>query len=290
MHHKYRKWWAYAFITPSMLGLIVFWLIPLAFAFVLSLLEWDGFGKRTFVGFDNFIEQFHSPVFQKAFVNTVYYTALTIPFGITLALLLALALNRIAGKNIYRVFYFMPVVTSGVSVGVMWIWILNGDFGVLNALLGEVGVSGPHWLTDEKWVIPAIAMLGVWWGLGFNMVIFLAGLQGISSTYYEAAEIDGATKFQKFRHITLPLLSPTTFFVTVMAVISSFQVFDQVFVMTQGGPGRASHVMVLHIYEAAFQNGQFGDSAATAVVLFVIILFFTLMQFKFSQRWVHYEG
>ncbi|OYD08448.1 carbohydrate ABC transporter permease [Paludifilum halophilum] len=290
MHHRYRKWWAYAFVTPAMIGLLVFWLIPLCFAFALSIMKWDGFGEKTFVGFNHFIDQFQNPVFQTAVINTVYYTVLTIPPGIAIALLLALALNKIPGKNVYRVFYFMPVVTSSVSVGIMWIWILNGDFGILNTLLGYIGIEGPNWLSDANWVIPAIAMLGIWWGLGFNIVIFLAGLQGISRSYYEAAEIDGATPLQKFVHITLPLLSPTTFFVTVMAVITSFQVFDQVFVMTQGGPGRASHVMVLHVYETAFQNGQFGASAATAVVLFVIILFFTLMQFKVSRRWVHYEG
>ena len=290
MHHKYRKWWAYAFIAPSMIGLLVFWLIPLVLAFVLSLMEWDGFGTRKFVGLDNFLEQIQNPDFQKAFINTAYYTLLTIPPQIILALLLALALNKIPGKNVYRVFYFMPVVTSSVSVGVIWIWILNGEFGILNALLSTIGIEGPNWLSDSKWVIPAIAILGIWWGLGFNIVIFLAGLQGIPKSYYEAAEIDGATKFQKFFHITLPLLSPTTFFVIVMAVIWSFQVFDHVYVMTQGGPGKASHVMVLHIYQTAFQKGQFGDSAATAVILFLVILFFTLMQFRLSKRWVYYEG
>lgn len=290
MHHKYRKWWAYAFIAPTMITLLVFWLIPLGFALVLSLMNWDGFGERTFVGLDNFIHLFQDPVFQKAVVNTVYYTVLTIPTGILIALLLALALNKIPGRNVYRVFYFMPVVTSAVSVGVMWIWILNGDFGILNSLLGTIGIQGPNWLADDRWVIPAIAMVGIWWGLGFNVVIFLAGLQGISRSYYEAAEIDGASTFQKFFHITLPLLSPTTFFVAVMAVIASFQVFDQVFVMTQGGPGKASHVIVLHIYEMAFLKGQFGASTATAVVLFMAILLFTIIQFKLSKRWVHYEG
>ncbi|PTM56653.1 carbohydrate ABC transporter permease [Desmospora activa] len=290
MHHKYRKWWAYAFIAPTMITLLMFWLIPLGFALILSLMHWDGFGEKTFVGLDNFIYLFQDPVFQRAVVNTVYYTVLTIPTNIIIALLLALALNKIPGKDVYRVFYFMPVVTSAVSVGVIWIWILNGDFGILNSVLSTVGIAGPNWLADDRWVIPAIAIVGVWWGLGFNVVIFLAGLQGISRSYYEAAEMDGATTMQKFFHITLPLLSPTTFFVAVMAVISSFQVFDQVFVMTQGGPGKASHVVVLHMYEMAFQKGQFGVSTATAVVLFMSILLFTIIQFKLSKRWVHYEG
>lgn len=282
--------WGLFFIAPQLIGMIIFSIFPLGSAFVLSFMEWDGFGSREFVGFTNYITQLTHPYFFTALKNTIYYSLLVIPLGITLALLVALALNKVRGKEIYRIFFFMPVVTSSVSIGVIWMWVLNGDFGLLNQLLGYVGIEGPNWLTDRRFVIPSIAGLSIWWGLGFNMVIFLAGLQGISRSYYEAAEIDGANAFQKFRTITLPLLSPTTFFCTIMTVISSFQVFDQAFVMTQGGPAKASYTLVYHVYDLAFDRFTFGMSAAAAVILFGIILIFTLFQFKMQKRWVHYEG
>lgn len=281
--------WGYAFLAPQLIGLLAFSIIPIGFAVVLSFMKWDGFGEKTFVGLENFIFQFTNPVFWKALVNTAYYTLLYIPIGLVIALLLAIALNRIRGKGIYRVFFFMPVITSSVSVGVIWMWILNGDFGILNQALEYIGITGPQWLTDTKYVMISIAMLSIWWQLGYNMVIFLAGLQGISNSYYEAAEIDGASKFRQFIHITLPLLSPTTFFIAIMSIITSFQVFDQAYVMTSGGPAKASYTLVYHIYVSAFENFRMGESSAAAMILFVIILIFTLIQFKVSKRWVHYE-
>ncbi|MEJ3720644.1 sugar ABC transporter permease [Paenibacillus polymyxa] len=288
MQKKYQALWGYLFIGPQFLGLLCFSLLPLLYAFYLSFVNWDGFGVPLFVGLDNFKGQLSDPDFWKALINTVYYMVLVIPVGIVLALLVAIVLNKVKGREIYRLFFFMPVVTSSVSVGVIWMWILNGEFGILNHLLRAIGITGPMWLTDTHWVIPSIALLSIWLGLGYNMVIFLAGLQGISKSYYEAAEIDGASKFQQLRYITLPLLSPTTFFVTIMMVISSFQVFDQAFVMTNGGPAKASYTLVYHIYDQAFIDFTMGESAAAAMILFVIILIFTLLQFKMQKRWVHY--
>ncbi|KAE8560295.1 carbohydrate ABC transporter permease [Paenibacillus polymyxa] len=288
MQKKHQALWGYLFIGPQFLGLLCFSLLPLLYAFYLSFVNWDGFGVPLFVGLDNFKGQLSDPDFWKALINTVYYMVLVIPVGIVLALLVAIVLNKVKGREIYRLFFFMPVVTSSVSVGVIWMWILNGEFGILNHLLRAIGIVGPMWLTDTHWVIPSIALLSIWLGLGYNMVIFLAGLQGISKSYYEAAEIDGASKFQQLRYITLPLLSPTTFFVTIMMVISSFQVFDQAFVMTNGGPAKASYTLVYHIYDQAFIDFTMGESAAAAMILFVIILIFTLLQFKMQKRWVHY--
>ncbi|WDZ57756.1 carbohydrate ABC transporter permease [Paenibacillus polymyxa] len=288
MQKKHQALWGYLFIGPQFLGLLCFSLLPLLYAFYLSFVNWDGFGVPLFVGLDNFKGQLSDPDFWKALINTVYYMVLVIPVGIVLALLIAIVLNKVKGREIYRLFFFMPVVTSSVSVGVIWMWILNGEFGILNHLLRAIGITGPMWLTDTHWVIPSIALLSIWLGLGYNMVIFLAGLQGISKSYYEAAEIDGASKFQQLRYITLPLLSPTTFFVTIMMVISSFQVFDQAFVMTNGGPAKASYTLVYHIYDQAFIDFTMGESAAAAMILFVIILIFTLLQFKMQKRWVHY--
>ncbi|MGP4039677.1 carbohydrate ABC transporter permease [Gracilibacillus sp. D59] len=286
---KNNVFWGLVFLTPQLLGLIFFAIIPLSSALVLSFMKWDGFGERSFVGLDNFIYQFTNSEFWTATYNTILYTIFTVPIGLLISLLLAVALNKIKGKEIYRLFYFMPVVTSSVSIGVIWMWILNGDIGILNQMLALIGVDGPNWLTNTNLVMISIAVLSIWWQLGYNMVIFLAGLQGISKSYYEAAEIDGASKFQQFRSITLPMLSPTTFFVAIMAIIGSFQVFDQAFVMTNGGPGKASYTMVFHIYDNAFVDFRFGESSAAAMILFVVILIFTLVQFKLQKRWVHYE-
>ncbi|MFB4213085.1 carbohydrate ABC transporter permease [Shouchella sp. JSM 1781072] len=289
MFTKREKWWGYAFIAPQMIGMILFSLLPLMFAFGISFMQWDGFGERTFVGLENYITQFQDSNFRAAMRNTTIYSLIVIPGGIAAALLSALALNKVKGKDFYRMFFFMPVVTSSVSIAVIWMWLLNGDFGLINQMLAAVGVEGPNWLTDRRFVLPSIAMLSIWWGLGTNMVIFLAGLQGISRSYYEAAEIDGASAWQKFKNITMPLLSPTTFFVAIMTVIGSFQVFDQAYVMTQGGPGNASYTLVLHIFDEAFTRSSFGTSTSAAMILFVIILIFTLIQFTVSRKWVHYE-
>lgn len=289
MQTNKTKWWGYFFVAPQLIGMLAFSLIPLVSALVLSFMEWDGFNTAKFVGLSNYIDQLSNDNFITALINTAYYTLLVVPVGIALALLVALGLNNISGSSVYRVFYFMPVVTSSVSIGVIWMWLLNGDFGLINHLLSYLGIEGPNWLTDRKLVLPSIAMLSIWWGLGTNMVIFLAGLKGISKTYYEAADIDGASVLQKFRHITLPMLSPTTFFISITTIIGSFQVFDQTYVMTNGGPGKASYTMVYHIYEAAFGRFEFGTSSAAAMVLFFIILIFTLLQFWGSRKWVHYE-
>ncbi|MBW7455109.1 sugar ABC transporter permease [Paenibacillus sepulcri] len=282
--------WGYFFIFPQFVGLLCFSLLPLIMAFVLSLMNWDGFGERSFVGLDNFISQFKDEEFRIAIVNTLYYTLLTVPTGILLALLVAIGLNRVRGKVLYRLIYFMPNITMSVAVAVVFMWLFNADFGLINLYLKEwFGIKGPMWLTDTHFVMPSIAMLSIWMGLGGNMVLFLAGLQGISASYYEASQIDGASKWQQLRHITIPLISPTTFFVTIMSIIGSFQVFDQSFVMTSGGPAKASYTIVFHIYETAFVDFTFGKSTAAAVILFLIILSLTLFQMGISKRWVHYE-
>lgn len=169
---KNANLWGFLFISPQLLGLLFFSLVPLIYAFYLSFTDWSGFGSSSFIGISNYINQINNPDFWKAMVNTIYYMFLVVPIGIALALILAVALNKVKGKAIYRVFFFMPVVTSSVSVGVIFMWILNGDFGILNELLSYIGITGPHWLTDTKWVIPSIALLSIWWGLGYNMVIF----------------------------------------------------------------------------------------------------------------------
>ena len=283
--------WGYVFLLPQLIGLIAFAIIPLITVFALSLTKWDGLGAVQFVGFQNFGEQFADPDFRVALVNTVYYVILAVPGGIILALLVALGVNKVRGKSIYRVVYFMPVITGSVAVSVIWLWLLNGDYGLINVLLRQwFHITGPQWLTDEHLVIPSIALVSIWWGLGFNMLIFLSGLQNIPTDYSEAARIDGANSLQIFWSIILPLLTPTLFFITVVSIINSFQVFDQTYVMTAGGPGKESYTVVYHLYNLAFQQFTFGPASAVAVILFAILLVLTLIQFSLQRRWVYYEG
>jgi multiple sugar transport system permease protein len=282
--------WALLFIGPQAVGLVTFALIPLVSAFYLSFTNWDGFGNRTFVGVQNFVEQFQAPELRIALVNTLIYTVISVPGGLILSMLVALGLNKIRGKTVYRLLYFMPVVTGSVAVSVIWLYLLNGDFGIVNSYVRAwFGIELPNWLVDDRFVMPAIAMIGIWWGLGYNMVIFLAGLQNVPASLQEAAQIDGANTWQVFRNVTLPMLSPTTFFLSITAIISSFQVFDQAYVMTGGGPGRASYTMVFHVFKLGFQDFTFGKSAAAAVILFGIIMLITIFQLYAQRRWVHYE-
>lgn len=280
----------YLFILPQLIGITVFSIIPLIAVFVLTFFDWSIVGIPKFTGFSNYIDQFSSEDMRKALVNTLYYTLLTIPAQLVLALLLAIALNNIRGKVIYRVVYFSPVVTNSVAVCMAWMWLYNGEFGVLNLLLKNIGIQGPNWLVDTQWVMPSIALMSIWWGVGYQMVLFLSGLQGIPSVYYEAARIDGASAFKQFRHITLPMLSSTTFFIVIMAIIGSFQVFDQTFIMTNGGPAKASYCLVLHIYQNAFQFFKMGIATTAAVILFLLILIVTVIQFRMQRKWVYYES
>ena len=283
--------WGFFFIAPQLIGILSFSLIPVVYAFVLSVMKWDGLGDREFVGLNNFRAQFNDEDFRGALSHTVVYTAIAVPGSVALSLLMALAVNHVKGKSIYRTIFFLPTITSSVAVSMVWLWMLNGDFGLINVYLREnFALDPPNWLVDTTWVIPAVALVSIWASLGFNMVIFLAGLQGIPATYLEAAQLDGASKWRQFWNITLPLLSPTTFFVTIISIIGSFQVFDMIYVMTGGGPGNASSTMVFHIYELAFVDFTFGLSAAAAVVLFAIIMMATLFQFWGQRRWVYYDA
>ncbi len=282
--------WGYGFLLPQLIGLLVFSLIPLVSVFYLSMVTWDGLGPITFVGLGNFIDQLQNSDLHIALLNTLFFTAITVPGGLIFALLVALALNNVRGKTFYRVLYFMPFITGSVAVGVIWSLLLNGDFGLLNSLLKAwFHAKGVGWLTDGRFVIPSIALVGIWQGLGFNMIIFLAGLQGIPASYSEAASIDGCNRFQLFWNVTLPMLTPTIFFTAVISILNSFQVFDLAFILTGGGPGKDSYTIVYHIYHLGFENATFGAASAAAVILFVILLTLTGFQFRLQKRWVNYD-
>lgn len=288
-----RRWsergWALFFLGPQLVGLVVFVVGPLLFAMGLSLTEWDGLSSPEFVGVDNFVRQLTDETFLVSLRNTLFFTLLLVPGELVCALLVALALHTVRGRVLYRLFYFAPVVTSSVAVSVVWLWLLNGEFGPINAYLRDIGLDPPNWLVDSRTVIPAIALVSIWRGLGFTMVIFLAGLQAVPKEYLEAATVDGAGPVRRFWSVTLPMLSPTILFLAIMSFIGSFQVFDIAYTMTRGGPGTASYTLVYDIYDLAFTQFRFGDSAAVAVVLFAILLAITLVQLRMQRRFVHYE-
>lgn len=284
--------WAVVFLGPQMVGLVAFVLGPMVFALYLSLTEWGGSGPITFVGLDNFRDMLRDHAFWSSMRNTLWLTVLVVPGQLVSGLLVALALHQTRLKTLFRVIYFMPVVTSSVAVSTIWIWLLNGTFGPVNGILREwFGLNPPDWMGEPRYLVISIALVTVWQGLGFFMVVFLAGLQGIPTAYLEAAEVDGASSFRRFWHVTLPLLSPTLFFLTVMSLIGAFQIFDTVYMMTPQNSylGDSTRTVVFRIYDLAFARYQFGASAANAVVLFVVLLVLTAGQMLLQRRWVHYE-
>ncbi|GGQ28284.1 carbohydrate ABC transporter permease [Streptosporangium pseudovulgare] len=285
-------WWAALFLAPQVLGLLAFLVFPLGFAVVLAFMKWDGLGEKSWVGFDNFAAQLTDPEFGTAVWNTVKLALLTVPIGLTLALLVALALNNVRGRTFYRVVYFLPVVTSSVAVAVMWQVILaSGDYGVLNSTLHRwFGVTPPDWLDDPGWVIVAIAVVTIWSSLGLNVVIFLAGLQTIPPSLTEAARIDGAGPVRVLRSVTLPMISPTIFFSTVVAVISSFQAFDQIYVLVNPDHNEGARTIVYQVYDLGFQKFEFGMSSAAALILLALTLLVTFVQFAAQKRLVHYDS
>jgi multiple sugar transport system permease protein len=281
--------WAALFLLPNLLGFLVFILWPLIASFGLSFTSWDLLTPIKWIGLENYKTLISDQVFWKVLWNTIYFTVGTVPVGIILSLFLAIALNqKIKGIKIFRALYFLPVISSLVAVAVVWQWLYNPPFGLLNYLLSLVGIDGPNWLSSTTWAMPAVIITSIWRGLGFNMLLFLAGLQGIPETYYEAAKIDGANWWVLFKNIMIPLLSPTTFFVVVMSIINSFQVFDQIYVMTGGGPARSTSVLVHYLYQNAFQYFKMGYASAIGYVLFFLVFTVTLIQLMRSKNWVVY--
>lgn len=292
---KRREWsdWlqGYAFLAPSFLILGVFVYFPVLYAAWLSLWRWRILrGEPTFIGLDNYTFLFSSEDFWQAMWNTFYFAAGSIPTGMAIALVIALLLNRpLRGLAIYRTAYFLPTITSLVAVSIVWLWIYHPDVGLANYLLNLVGLPSVRWLNAPQSAMPALIILGIWRGLGYNVIIYLAGLQNIPQHLYEAAKIDGANRWQLFRHVTWPLLTPTSFFIFIIAIINSFQSFTQVDVMTQGGPIGSTTVIVYYLYKQAFQQFTMGYGSAIAMVLFAMILGLTLIQIKVLGPRVHYQ-
>ncbi|MBM4431345.1 MAG: sugar ABC transporter permease [Chloroflexi bacterium] len=283
---------AISFLAPSALILLVFVVLPVVGAFLLSFAEWNLLAREpSFVGLQNYIDMLRKPDLWRVIRNTLYFSILKIPVDMALSLGIALLLNqKLRGLSFYRTAFFLPVITSVVAVSAVWRWIYDPNLGLANAVLRFIGLPAQTWLSDPKLAMPAVALVALWKGLGYDVVIYLAGLQNIPAVYHEAAQIDGANAWQRFRYVTWPLLSPITYFILIIGIINSFKVFAQIHVLTpDGGPLGSTEVIVFYIYRLAFQQYNFGRAAAVAFILFAIVVSLTALQRRFIEPRVHYE-
>lgn len=273
----------WVFILPAVLGTFIFIIIPVVCSFGLSFAKWDLLNPIEFVGFDNYREIFTEPLFYKIFWNTIVFALSTSAFGVIIPLILACILNsKIRGSEFYKTAYFLPFITPMIVIGIVWEWIFDPNIGLLKHF-------HINWLYDSHYAMTALIIISVWKLIGYNMVIFLSALSGISQSMFEASKIDGANAFQTFKNVTVPLLSPTIFFVVIITAISSFQVFDLIYLMTQGGPLDSTNVLVYAVYKNAFEYFNAGKASAIAYVLFVIILILTLIQWNLRKKLVYNE-
>lgn len=281
---------AYLFLLPIIIGIVIVTGCAIVASFALGFTRWDLLTPPQYIGIANYTEALRSELFRTVLTNTFLYVLFAAPLSVASSLLLALLVNqRLRGITIFRTVYFFPVVTSMVAVAVVWSWLYNPEFGLINFVLREAfGIDGPRWLQSTSWAMPAIALMSVWKGIGYNMLIFLAGLQAVPVTLHEAAMIDGAGPVRRFFRITMPMLSPTTFFVVVITLIGSFQVFEQTYTMTQGGPANATLTLSYYIFQNAFQYFRMGYATAMAYILFALTLVVTIAQFRLQKRWVFY--
>lgn len=287
------SWWSrnqkrlipYIFIAPNMIVFTVFIFVPILFAFYISLTEWSLIGTPEFIGLGNYLAMAQDDQFWRSLYNTLIYTIGTVPTSIALGLLVALGLNRkLPGRALLRSVFFVPVIISLVAVALIASWMFNDNYGVINAALEVVGLEGVPWLSSAIWAMPSLIITTLWIRMGFCMVIYLAALQSIPVELYQAAQVDGANSWRQFRHITWPLLGPTTFLLLILNVIYSLHVFDLIYVMTGGGPGFSTTVLVQYIYQMAFQESQMGYASAVGVVLYVMLLIFTVFQWRITRQ------
>lgn len=283
-----REWDAYLFLAPGLLLFSVFTVFALLFAFYLTFHEWSMIEPdKPFVGLDNYKRLAEDERFRRAVINTAYFTGGSVPFTMMIGLGIALLLNQpIHGRGLFRTLYFLPVVTPFVVVAIVWRWLYNGDFGLFNYYLLKTHLIDEPllWLSDQNLAMPAVILMSIWAGVGFSMVIYLAGLQAVPEELYDAAKVDGAGAFARLRYVTIPMLRPTTLFLLVMGVIGSFQIFTQIFVMTNGGPVDRTTTMVFYIYEAAFKFYEMGYASTLAYLLFLMLLGLTALQLRLYRR------
>jgi multiple sugar transport system permease protein len=278
---------AYLYLLPILIGLTVFTAGPIVASLGLSFTQFDIGAAPKFIGTQNYSEFLNSALFWQVASNTIYYALLYVPSSIAVSLGLALLVEkRIRGIAFFRTIFFLPVVTSMVAAAIIWSWMYNSDVGLLNYLLSMIGIDGPKWLQNPHSALPAIAIMSIWKNAGYNMMIFLAGLSNIPKDYYEAARLDGSSAWNRFLHITLPMLSPVTFFVLVVTTIGAFQVFEQTFVMTNGGPGVSTLTLSYYIWQTAFRFFNLGGASALGYLFFLLVLAVTALQFLARKKWV----
>ncbi|MFN8441649.1 MAG: sugar ABC transporter permease [Caldilineaceae bacterium] len=282
---------AYLLITPWLIGFLIFTLGALIFSLIISFYKTDLLSDAKFIGLDNYKEMFfEDDLFWQALKVTTLYTVGVVPLQVIFGLAVAMLLNqKIRGIGVWRTIFYLPSVVSGVAVALIWTWFFHSDFGLFNAVLNYFGIKSINWLYNEQWALPSLIIMSVW-SIGPGMLIFLAGLQGIPDQLYEAAQLDGATTWQQFFHITIPMLSPQILFNTIIGIIGSYQVFTASFIMTEGGPNNATLSLVLYLYRRGFLMARFGYAAAISWVLFLIIMVFTLFTMRSSRSSVFYEG
>lgn len=286
-----RNLTGWLFIAPVVVGVASFQFFPIVVSMFASLTKWSGISDPEFIGVSNFIDMFtKDPLFLTTLKNTVYFTFVMIPATIALGFLLAvLCMRKIRGIAFFRTAYFTPYITNVVAIGFVWFWFFHPSQGVINGLLQQVGIDGPSWLASSSWAMPAVILVSIWQGVGYPMIILLAGLQGIPEVLYESAKIDGASVLGRIRHVTLPLLTPHFLFLLITQFIMSFQVFGLIYVMTSGGPGHSTSVYIYYLYQNAFAYGKIGYAAAMAWVLFALIAGVTFLQWRLQRHWVFYE-
>lgn len=282
--------WAYLFISAPILGFLLFAFIPLSYSVYVSFTEYSGYQPPVFNGGVNYAQLLrHDELFWKTLFNT-FYAALGIPLGMAVALGVAMALNqKVRGIGFFRTMFFLPTISSVIALTLLWKWIFNDTYGLLNYFLEFIGIQGPAWLSSETWAMPAMIIQGVWAGLGINMVLYLAALQGVPRSFYEASEIDGANRWQQFFRITVPCISPTTLYILITSMISALQDYPRFQIMTEGGPNYSTTTIVYYLFQNAFRYMNMGYASAMAWMLGLIILAITLLNFQLSKRWVHYE-
>lgn len=282
--------WGYLFLAPVLFGLLVFTFFPILASFGLSVTKYNIIDTPVWVGLRNYIGLFNDPLFWKSIFNTVRYMLMAIPLEMGLSLLFALLLNKgMKGLPFFRTVFFAPSVCSIVAMAMVWRQIFDYKLGLLNSIVGFLGGSQIPWLMLPATAMPAVVIMSVWQGVGYSMLLWLGALQGVPQTYYDAVVVDGAGPWAKFRYVTWPLITPTAFFMLIIDIIASFQVFQQTFVLTGGGPRQSTYTLILFIYEKAFRNFLFGDASAAAYVLFFIMLALTVIQFRLQKEWVNYE-
>lgn len=279
------------FLAPNLFGFFAFTILPIFSTLLISLTKWNLLSSPKWIGLGNYANLIGNARFYQVLANTAYYTFISVPIGIMLAIFLATLMNTQYKKinTFFRIIYYLPVISSTVAVALIWKYIYADDFGLLSYLFKSIGIEAPKFITSTKWSLNSVIVMSIWKSLGYNIILILAGLQGIGVQYYEAAKIDGASSFMMFWKITLPMLSPTIFFVTIMSFIGSFQVFDQTKILTDGGPGYSSTSLVFYIYTQGFKNLQFGLACAMAILLFILVLVISLIQWKAQKRWVVYD-